>query len=67
MLAILKKGNKVKDISLEVRAGEILALTGLVGQETETVRLLFGADVRDGGILELDGKELDIQKTPRCN
>ena len=22
---------------------------------------LFGADVRDGGILELDGKELDIQ------
>ena len=28
---------------------------------TETVRLLFGADIRDGGIVELDGKELDIQ------
>jgi ABC-type sugar transport system ATPase subunit len=58
----LVKGNKVKGISLEVRAGEILALTGLVGAgRTETVRLLFGADVRDGGIVELDGKELDIQ------
>jgi ABC-type sugar transport system ATPase subunit len=58
----LKKGNKVKGISLEVRAGEILALTGLVGAgRTETVRLLFGADIRDGGIVELDGKELDIQ------
>jgi ABC-type sugar transport system ATPase subunit len=58
----LVKGNKVKGISLEVRAGEILALTGLVGAgRTETVRLLFGADIRDGGIVELDGKELDIQ------
>ena len=52
---------KVRDISLEVRAGEILALTGLVGAgRTETVRLLFGADIRDSGTIELDGKELNI-------
>ena len=55
-------GQKVKEISLEVRAGEILALTGLVGSgRTETVRLLFGADQRDSGIIELDGKELKIE------
>ena len=51
----------MRDISLEVRAGEILALTGLVGAgRTETVRLLFGADIRDSGTIELDGRELNI-------
>jgi ABC-type sugar transport system ATPase subunit len=58
----LKRGKKVKNISLDVHAGEILALTGLVGAgRTETVRLLFGADVRDGGIVELDGEVLNIK------
>ena len=58
----LSQGSKVKNISLDVRAGEILALTGLVGAgRTETVRLLFGADHRDGGMIELDGKELTIR------
>lgn len=58
----LSRGSKVKNISLDVRAGEILALTGLVGAgRTETVRLLFGADHRDGGMIELDGKELTIR------
>lgn len=57
----LSRGNRVKGISLEVSAGEILALTGLVGAgRTETVRLLFGADSRDCGTIELDGNELQI-------
>ena len=57
----LLRGNKVKGVSLEVRGGEILALTGLVGAgRTETVRLLFGADARDSGTIELDGVELNI-------
>ena len=57
----LFRGNKVKGVSLEVRGGEILALTGLVGAgRTETVRLLFGADARDSGTIELDGVELNI-------
>ena len=61
----LTRGNKVKGISLEVRSGEIVALTGLVGAgRTETVRLLFGADARDFGDIELDGQKLNIS-SPR--
>lgn len=59
----LNFGKKVKNISLNVRAGEILAITGLVGAgRTETVRLLFGADVADEGVIELDGKKLILRK-----
>ncbi|MFO0885058.1 MAG: ATP-binding cassette domain-containing protein [Pirellulales bacterium] len=52
-------------MSFQVRAGEILALTGLVGSgRTEAVRLLFGADPRDAGKVVLDGKELAV-RSPR--
>ena len=61
----LSKGDKVRKVSLEVRAGEIVALTGLVGAgRTETARLLFGADERESGEIELDGKSLSL-RTPR--
>ena len=57
----LNRGQKVRNVSLEVRAGEILALTGLVGAgRTETVRLLFGADRADTGEVELDGEKLQL-------
>lgn len=59
------RGNFVRDVSLEVRRGEVLGLTGLVGAgRTELVRLLFGADARDTGSVELDGKPLSI-RSPR--
>jgi ribose transport system ATP-binding protein len=58
-------GPKVKDISFNVRRGEIVALTGLVGAgRTETARLIFGADRRKAGEITLDGEELDI-RSPR--
>ena len=54
--------NKVNDVSFSVRAGEVLGFTGLVGAgRTETMRLVFGADKRDGGSIHLDGKEIDIR------
>ena len=57
----LNRGQKVRNVSLEVKAGEILALTGLVGAgRTETVRLLFGADRADTGEVELDGRTLQL-------
>ena len=58
----LRRGRTVQNVSLTVRRGEILALTGLVGAgRTETVRLIFGADARDAGTIRLDGKELTIR------
>ena len=61
----LRRGNAVRGVSLSIRRGEVLALTGLVGAgRTETVRLIFGADKRDGGTIALDGRELSI-RNPR--
>ncbi len=61
----LRRGRAVQDVSLSVRRGEILALTGLVGAgRTETVRLIFGADPREAGEIRLDGRLLAI-RSPR--
>jgi ABC-type sugar transport system ATPase subunit len=61
----LTRGRAVGDVSFKVRRGEILGLTGLVGAgRTETARLIFGADRRDGGVIKLDGRVLSI-RSPR--
>ena len=55
----------VNGVDLEVRAGEILGIAGLVGSgRTETLRLLFGADRADGGVVEVDGVTL-TRPSPR--
>jgi ribose transport system ATP-binding protein len=57
----LRRGNAVRGVSLAVRRGEVLALTGLVGAgRTETLRLIFGADAREGGTIALDGQQRKI-------
>ena len=46
----LRAGDQVRDVSFEVRRGEILGLAGLIGSgRTETLRAIFGADAKDGG------------------
>ena len=56
------EGPAVKNVSFEVRRGEIVALTGLVGAgRTETVRLIFGADWKSSGDIILDGQKLRIR------
>ncbi len=61
----LSRGRAVRDVSFQVRRGEIVALAGLVGAgRTETARLLFGADRRERGEIRLDGRLLDI-RSPR--
>jgi len=61
----LSRADKVRGVSFSVRAGEVLALTGLVGAgRTEAARLVFGADRPDTGSIELDGERLRI-RNPR--
>jgi ABC-type sugar transport system ATPase subunit len=61
----LCSGRAVREVSFTVRAGEIVALTGLIGAgRTETARLIFGADRRDAGEIRLDDRTLAI-RTPR--
>ena len=53
---------KVRDVSLSLRAGEIVGLAGLVGAgRTELARLIFGADPLAGGQLFLNGKEARVR------
>jgi rhamnose transport system ATP-binding protein len=47
------------DISFDVRAGEIVALAGLVGAgRSEVARAIFGIDRADAGHVEIGGKRL---------
>lgn len=58
----LCRGAAVRNVSFEIRAGEVLGLTGLVGSgRTETARLIFGADPADSGEISLDGKRLRLR------
>jgi galactofuranose transport system ATP-binding protein len=53
----LNRGRALRDVSLRVRAGEIVGLAGLLGSgRTETARAIFGADAVEGGELRIGGK-----------
>lgn len=57
----LSSGRMVKDVSFDAYKGEILGIAGLMGAgRTETTRAIFGADRKDGGVLELEGNEIKI-------
>jgi ribose transport system ATP-binding protein len=50
----LSRGKAVRDVSFEVRAGEIFGVSGLIGAgRTELMRLIYGADARDHGTVAL--------------
>jgi rhamnose transport system ATP-binding protein len=58
---------EIHDISLTVRAGEILGLSGLVGAgRTELARVLFGVTPADGGRVVLDGRPVVIDSPARA-
>jgi rhamnose transport system ATP-binding protein len=55
----LSREGEFFDISLQVRAGEVLALAGLVGSgRTEVARAIFGIDRYDVGTVEVNGRRL---------
>ena len=58
-------GPVVRDVSLQVSAGEILGIAGLVGAgRTELLRTIFGADERLGGTVSLDGRPVRANSVP---
>lgn len=53
----VSRGHAVKDVTLQVYAGEIMGLGGVVGSgRTEFARLVFGADRVDSGEFTVEGK-----------
>jgi ribose transport system ATP-binding protein len=56
----LRRGHRLRDVSLRVGRGEIVGLAGLLGSgRTETARALFGAEPREAGSVTLRGAALD--------
>lgn len=63
----LGRGRAVRDVSFELRAGEVLGFAGLMGSgRTETMRAVFGADVPDSGTVYLRGSDRPTRiRSPR--
>jgi len=57
----LNLGKRVKNVNLQLRAGEILGVAGLVGAgRSELVESIFGMRRKDSGSIYKNGKELNI-------
>jgi ribose transport system ATP-binding protein len=53
----------LKDISFELRRGEILGFAGLMGAgRTEVARAIIGADPSEGTVIHIDGKPVKISQ-----
>jgi ribose transport system ATP-binding protein len=56
----LTDGAGIGPVDLELRAGEVVGMVGLIGAgRTEIARMIYGADPARGGTVLLDGKRLD--------
>ena len=53
-VAGMSRGHVVRDVSFEVKAGEIFGISGLIGAgRTELMRLIYGADRADSGVVSV--------------
>ncbi|MDR0587001.1 MAG: sugar ABC transporter ATP-binding protein [Treponema sp.] len=58
----LNRSPVVRDVSFDLHRGEILGFAGLLGAgRTETMRLIFGADPKEGGEIFINGKKVIIK------
>lgn len=63
----LHRKNMFVDIDIEVRAGEIVGLAGLVGAgRSEVVQAIFGLDPLDEGGVQIDGESVQIKNPQRA-
>ncbi len=61
----LKRGTELDGVDIELRRGEIVGLSGLVGAgRTFVARALFGADRLDAGEIYIDGQRVNL-RSPR--
>lgn len=61
----LTRGRVLRDVSLSIRAGEVVGLAGLVGSgRSELARAIFGVDRLDAGRIVVEGVERRI-RSPR--
>lgn len=57
----LSMKDKVKNVSFEIRSGEILGVSGLMGAgRTELAKTIFGDYKKDSGEVYVDGKKVNI-------
>jgi ribose transport system ATP-binding protein len=57
----LQQARHLNDVSLQLRAGEIIGMTGLLGSGVkELVRILFGLSRPDSGTIEIDGRAVAL-------
>ena len=59
----LKREGKFQDVSFQIRQGEILGISGLMGAgRTEVARAIFGLDPLDEGEMFLEGLPYEVKK-----
>jgi inositol transport system ATP-binding protein len=59
----LHRGSVVKDVSFELRRGEILGFAGLMGAgRTEVLETIFGVFKADSGTISINGKQTTINQ-----
>ncbi|GMQ61723.1 sugar ABC transporter ATP-binding protein [Vallitalea maricola] len=58
----LNRGNMVQNVSFNVKKGEVVGFSGLVGAgRTETMRVIYGADKRKEGIVLYNEREVEFK------
>ena len=57
----IRQGKKLNGVTLSVKRGEIVSVTGLMGAgKTELARAVCGIDPVDSGKVFIEGKEIDF-------